>query len=42
VRSDDDLLQFLIRYRMPVTIFATKKWLDANPRGQLRDMASLA
>jgi peptidoglycan/xylan/chitin deacetylase (PgdA/CDA1 family) len=32
-RYDNDLLQFLIRYRIPATIFATKKWLDANPRG---------
>ena len=30
---DDDLIQFLIRNRIPVTIFATKKWLDRNPYG---------
>ena len=30
---DDDLIQFLIRRRIPATIFATKKWLDRNPRG---------
>ncbi len=32
-RYDDDLLQFLIKYRIPATIFATKKWLEANPKG---------
>lgn len=31
-RYDDDLLQFLIRSRIPATIFATRRWLDANPR----------
>lgn len=31
-RYDDDLVQFLIRYRIPATIFATRRWLDANPR----------
>jgi peptidoglycan/xylan/chitin deacetylase (PgdA/CDA1 family) len=30
---DDDLIEFLIRNRIPATIFATKKWLDRNPRG---------
>ena len=30
---DDDLIQFLIRNRLPATIFATKKWLDRNPYG---------
>ena len=30
---DDDLIQFLVRNRIPATIFATKKWLDQNPYG---------
>lgn len=30
---DDDLIQFLIRNRIPATIFATKKWLDRNAYG---------
>lgn len=30
-KYDDDLLQYLIRNRIPATIFATKKWLDRNP-----------
>ncbi len=30
-KYDDDLIQFLIRNRIPATIFATKKWLDRNP-----------
>jgi peptidoglycan/xylan/chitin deacetylase (PgdA/CDA1 family) len=32
-RFDQDLVEFLIRNRIPATIFATKKWLDRNPRG---------
>ncbi|MBC3919125.1 polysaccharide deacetylase family protein [Undibacterium sp. CY18W] len=32
-RFDEDLLAFLIRKRIPATIFVTKKWLDKNPRG---------
>lgn len=32
-RFDEDLLSFLIRKRIPATIFVTKKWLDKNPRG---------
>lgn len=32
-RYDDDLIQFLIRNRIPVTIFVTKKWLDRNAYG---------
>lgn len=32
-KYDDDLIQFLIRNRIPATIFATKKWLDQNPYG---------
>ena len=32
-KYDDDLIQFLIRNRLPTTIFATKKWLDRNPYG---------
>jgi peptidoglycan/xylan/chitin deacetylase (PgdA/CDA1 family) len=30
-KYDDDLIEFLIRNRIPATIFATKKWLDQNP-----------
>ncbi len=30
---DDDLVQFLIRNRIPATLFATKKWLDKNAKG---------
>jgi peptidoglycan/xylan/chitin deacetylase (PgdA/CDA1 family) len=32
-KYDDDLIEFLIRNRIPATIFATKKWLDHNPLG---------
>jgi len=32
-KYDDDLINFLIRNRIPATIFATKKWLDQNPFG---------
>ena len=32
-KYDDDLVQFLIRNKIPATIFATKKWLDQNPYG---------
>jgi peptidoglycan/xylan/chitin deacetylase (PgdA/CDA1 family) len=32
-KYDDDLIEFLIRNRIPATIFATKKWLDHNPVG---------
>lgn len=32
-RFDDELIGFLIRNRIPATIFATKKWLDRNPLG---------
>ena len=32
-KYDDDLIQFLIRNRIPATIFATKRWLDHNPYG---------
>jgi peptidoglycan/xylan/chitin deacetylase (PgdA/CDA1 family) len=32
-KYDDDLIQFLIRNRIPATIFATKKWLGQNPYG---------
>lgn len=32
-KFDDDLIAFLIRNRIPATIFATKKWLDHNPFG---------
>ena len=30
---DSDLIAFLIRNRIPVTLFATKKWLTKNPQG---------
>ena len=30
---DEVLILFLIRNRIPATLFATKKWLDKNPRG---------
>jgi peptidoglycan/xylan/chitin deacetylase (PgdA/CDA1 family) len=32
-KFDDDLIEFLIQKRIPTTIFATKKWLDENPKG---------
>ncbi len=32
-KYDNDLINFLIRNRIPATIFATKKWLDQNPLG---------
>jgi peptidoglycan/xylan/chitin deacetylase (PgdA/CDA1 family) len=32
-KYDDDLIKFLIRNRIPATIFATKKWMDRNPLG---------
>lgn len=32
-KFDDDLIEYLIRKRIPATIFATKKWLDKNPYG---------
>lgn len=32
-KYDDDLIEFLIKNRIPATIFATKKWLDRNPHG---------
>jgi peptidoglycan/xylan/chitin deacetylase (PgdA/CDA1 family) len=30
---DDDLIQFLIRNRIPATLFITKKWIDRNYKG---------
>ena len=30
---DEDLVLFLIRNRIPATLFVTKKWLDKNPNG---------
>ncbi len=30
---DEDLIQFLIRNRIPATLFVTKKWLLKNPHG---------
>lgn len=32
-KFDDDLIEFLIRNQIPATLFATKKWLLANPIG---------
>lgn len=32
-KYDGDLIEFLIRNRIPATIFATGKWLEKNPRG---------
>jgi peptidoglycan/xylan/chitin deacetylase (PgdA/CDA1 family) len=32
-KYDDDLIEFLIKQRIPATIFATKKWLDKNKHG---------
>lgn len=32
-KYDADLIEFLIRNRIPATIFATKKWLDKNKIG---------
>ena len=32
-KFDDDLIEFLIKKNIPATIFATKKWLDENPKG---------
>ncbi len=30
---DEDLIQLLIARKIPATIFATKRWIDRNPRG---------
>ncbi len=30
---DEDLIQYLIARKIPATIFATKRWIDRNPRG---------
>ncbi len=32
-KYDDDLINFLIKNRIPATIFVTKKWMDQNPFG---------
>ena len=32
-RFDDDLVEFLIRNKIPATLFVTKRWLEANPAG---------
>jgi len=32
-KYDGDLIEFLIKNRIPATIFATKKWLSRNPQG---------
>lgn len=30
---DESLVEYLIRQRIPATLFVTKRWLDRNPRG---------
>ena len=32
-KFDDNLIEFLIKNRIPATLFATKKWLHQNPEG---------
>jgi peptidoglycan/xylan/chitin deacetylase (PgdA/CDA1 family) len=32
-KYDSDLIEFLIKNKIPATIFATKKWLNRNPQG---------
>ena len=32
-KYDEDLINFLIKNKIPATIFATKKWLNRNPQG---------
>jgi peptidoglycan/xylan/chitin deacetylase (PgdA/CDA1 family) len=32
---DEELIDFLVRNRIPATVFATKRWLDRNPGGVL-------
>ena len=32
-RFDEDLILFLVRNRIPATLFVTKKWLDRNAHG---------
>lgn len=32
-KFDEDLIAFLVRNRIPATLFATKKWLDKNSYG---------
>jgi peptidoglycan/xylan/chitin deacetylase (PgdA/CDA1 family) len=41
-RFDRDLLEFLIRNRIPATLFATKRWLDRNPAAILLLKRNLA
>lgn len=40
-RFDEDLLLFLIRNRIPATVFVTKIWLDKNPYGIAKLKANL-
>lgn len=40
-RFDEDLLLFLIRNRIPATVFVTKMWLDKNPYGVAKLKANL-
>lgn len=32
-KYDENLIDFLVKNQIPATIFATKKWLDRNPKG---------
>lgn len=32
-RFDEALIRFLVRQRIPATLFATKRWIDRNPLG---------
>ena len=40
-RFDHDLVEFLIRNKIPATLFVTKKWLQANPAGVAMIKANL-
>ena len=40
-RFDEDLLLFLIRNRIPATVFVTKIWLEKNPYGVAKLTANL-
>jgi len=32
-KFDEDLVAYLVRHRIPATLFVTKRWIDANPVG---------
>lgn len=40
-KFDEDLVDFLVQHRIPATLFATKRWLQANPQGVARIRAHL-